>query len=54
MSEAKFCSDCKHHTTVPNTAHLQRCAKFAEEPCVVARGDEDKCGSAGKEWEPQE
>ena len=57
MSEAKHCSDCKHHSMMSNTAHQQRCQKFKEDevpiPCVVARGDPDKCGNEGKLWEGQ-
>jgi hypothetical protein len=57
VNEPRYCSNCKHHTMKPNTAHQQRCSKFVEEgepiPCVVARGSEDKCGNAGTLWEAE-
>ena len=52
--EIKRCSNCKHIQMRSGFAHQQWCGKFAETPCVAARGSEDKCGNKGKDWEPQE
>lgn len=52
-----YCTSCKHYSHKTDVAHANRCEKFRNEkdeplPCVAVRGDEEKCGGSGKEFEP--